>query len=401
MSEKFPSVLTAKKTETIEVDITVIKQELDTIEKKLDQTQKYSSDGLTAVVAALNQIKGEFDELKRTQPKVYEQKDKFKFYLEKDDDFFADKSFEHIKREGQKIQAEYWHSAEERLGNRFSSPYGEGWLGSAVSPLIRVMCYEPEYHFHNTICLGGRMKLDGYGWNSILYHELDGDVLIDNNGWGMQTNSPVSIYVEPTTVVNGVTIRPFEQQICNIICVSMNGGLPVYMGMDQDRFLMYNVNIQQHQGSTVGVKHGPVLKAPWYKVEQVTEGRHVALPDPRFINLQMEGPFSNKRKQAAMLLSGTNGTISNLNMHGFTCGPIIFSDHYWNINGITAHNGKKANGIQFVPDDQILLYCISQVGEKKRSAINGACPAFDGWYLPKRSTAPETKGFYQKGEVII
>lgn len=400
MSEFNPNILTGKKTETITVDITVIRQELDNIEKKLDKIQEHDVNGLTATVAALNQLKSEIDELKKVQPKVYEQRDKFKFYLEKDENYFADKSFAKIKEEGQKIQAEYWHSAEERLSKRFTSPYGEGWIGSAVSPLIRVMCYEPEYHFHNTICLGGRMKLDGFGWNSVLYNELDGDVLIDNNGWGMQTNAPVGIYVEPSTIVNGMTIRAVEQQICNVILASLNGGLPVYLAMNQDRFLMENVNIQQHQGALVGVKHGPILEAPWYKVRQVLEG-HVALPDPRFINLQMEGPFSNKRPQAAMLLSGTNGTISNLNLHGWKMGPLVFSDHYWNINGITAHNGKKANGVQFTSDEEILLYCISQVKSEKRSSVSGACPAFKGWYLPKRSLAPETAGFYQKGQVII
>lgn len=401
MPEQTPLILTGRKTEDFKVDASVIRKELDLIEKRLDATQTNSDNSFVQIAAALNHLKSESDQIKANQPKILEQRDKFKFYLEKDENFFADESLEKIISEGQKMQAEYWHSAEERLSKRFSSPYGAGWLGSAVSPLIRIMCYEPEYHFHNTIRLGGRMKLDGFGWNSVLYTELDGDnVLIDNNGWGMQTNAPVGIYVEPSTVVNGVTIRAFEQQICNIIIAALNGALPVYMAMNQDRFLMQNVNIQQHQGALVGVKHGPVLEAPWYKTVQVLEG-HVALPDPRFINLQMEGPFSSERKQAAMMLSGTNGIISNLNLHGWKNGVLVFSDHNWLINGITAHNGKKANGVQFAPDNEILLYCISQVESIKRSAVSCANPCFKGWYLPKWSKAPETAGFYNKGEMII
>lgn len=394
-------ILTGSKTEKIEVDASVIQQELDSIEKKLDKIQKDEADSLVAIAIAIAELKKEVKTLKQTQPKVFEQKDKFKFYLEKDENYFADESYKKIVAEGQKIQSEYWHSAEERLGKRFTSPSREGWLGSAVSPLIRIICYEPEYHFHDTLCLAGRMKLDGFGWNTVLYHELDGDkVLIDDNGWGMQTNSPVSIYVEPATNVDGMTIRSFEQQICNVILVSLNDGLPVYLGMNQDRFSMQNVNIQQHQGSLVGIKHGPLLDAPWYMVDQVREG-HVALPDPRFLNLQMEGPFSNERPQAAMMLSGINGIIQNLNLHGWAQGPIIFSDHDWLINGITANDGEKADNSKFIDRNKILLYCISQVEGTKRSAVTGANPSFEGWYLPKRSRAPRTAGFYRQGQVII
>lgn len=398
----FPSVLTAKKTETIEVDTAVIKQELDTIEKKLDQIQKYSSDGLTAVVAALNQIKGEFDELKRTQPKVYEQKDKFKFYLEKDENFFADKSFEHIINEGQKIQAEYWHSAEERLGARWGSPSGEGWLGTTVSPLIKIICNEPEYHFANTLRLPSRFQLTSHArFASVLYFEMNGDKkLIDNNRWGMQTNDPVCIYVEPSTVVNGAVMRNFEQGISNVIIVALNKGLPIYLGADQDRFWIQDVNIQQHQGSLVGIKNGPVLDADWYPVEQKISG-NVSLPDPRFLNIQMEGPFSNKRPQAAMMLTGLNGIISNLDLHGWMQGPVIFSDNNWILNGITADEGLTHDKRLFCDPREILTHCVSQVGEKRNSYVAPTAGGLDGWYLKKRSLAPRTAGFYTKGQVII
>jgi len=398
ITDTLPNILTATKTESFTFNTKEIKECFDNLERKLDDVQKNDQDGFKVLVQAVNQLKSEIDNKKVAPPNPFD------FYLKRDDGgYHADESWKKIIDEGQKIQSEYWFNGEERLGKRFTSPYGEGWIGSAVTPIIRIIGYEPEYWFRNTARLPGRFQFTHHahfgGYN---YFELNGEeVLYDDNGWGMQTNSPVCIYVESATKLDsGAIIRPFEQAIYNTAIVALNNGLPVYLSINPDRFWMKDVNIQQHQGSLVGIKHGLMLEKDWYPVEQIANVA-VALPDPRFINLQMEGPFSNKRKQAAMLLSGTNGIISNLNMHGWQNGVMIFSDHYWLINGITAHNGKNFSGAQFTSDKEIMLYCISQVKAEKRSAVSCACPAFKGWYLPKRSLAPESAGFYEKGQVII
>lgn len=386
----------------IKADIGPIKSEFDRLEAKLDQTQEKHEDEVTALNEAIKLLKKEIAEEKQKPSSLVD--NKFTFRLEKDDKHFnADKSLAKIIEEGQKYQVEYWHSGEERLGKRWSSPSGEGWLGSVVSPLVRVNFDEPEYHFRGTQRIPSRFCMSGgYGWSSVAYCELDSDeCLIDDNRWGTQTNARVGFYVEPASFVDDAVLRAHEQRISDLIIVTLNGGMPVYLGMNQDRFSMENVNIQQHQGALVGIKHGPILDADWYPVKQRPIG-NVSLPDPRFINMQMEGPFSNKPQQAAMMLSGLNGSITNLNLHGWAGGPVIFSDNNWLINGITVDEGLTADGRLFTDPNKILPYCISQVDPNaKRSAVGPVAGGFEGWYLPKRSKAPATKGFYQKGQTII
>jgi len=395
MDISLPNVLTATKTEKITVDASELKQYIENIEKKLDETQQQNKNAIIAIAQAIQQTQSEVNS-------AFVGKNRFEFYLERDSNLYADASLEKIIKEGQKIQSEYWHNAEERLGARWGSPSGEGWLGTTVSPLIKIICNEPEYHFANTLRLPSRFQLTSHArFASVLYFEMDGDKrMIDNNRWGMQTDDPVCIYVEPSTVVNGAVMRNFEQGISNVIIVALNKGLPVYLGADQDRFWIQDVNIQQHQGSLVGIKNGPVLDADWYPVEQKISG-NVSLPDPRFINIQMEGPFSNERPQAAMMLSGLNGIISNLNLHGWMQGPVIFSDNNWILNGITADEGLTHDKRLFCDPREILTHCVSQVGEKRNSYVAPTAGGLDGWYLPKRSKAPRTAGFYTEGQTII
>lgn len=398
ITDTLPNILTATKTESFTFNTKEIKECFDNLERKLDEVQQNDQDGFKVLVQAVNQLKSEIDN-KKVAPL-----NPFDFYLKRDDGgYHADKSWKKIIEEGQKIQSEYWFNGEERLGKRFASPYGEGWIGSAVTPIIRIIGYEPEYWFRNTARLPGRFQFTHHahfgGYN---YFELNGEeVLYDDNGWGMQTNSPVCIYVESATKLDsGAIIRPFEQAIYNTAIVALNNGLPVYLSINPDRFWMKDVNIQQHQGSLVGIKHGLMLEKDWYPVEQIANVA-VALPDPRFINLQMEGPFSNKRPQAAMMLSGLNGIISNLNLHGWLQGPLIFNDRNWVINGLTIDDGLKHNGSRFCSREEIVAYCISQAQTEKRSVVTGVVPWPKQWYLKKWSAAPDTAGFYQKGQMII
>lgn len=70
---------------------------------------------------------------------------KFTFVLEVDKDGYADASWNEIIVKGQRIQAEYWKRAEAYWGKDYSSPSGEGWLGAEVTPVISIVCIEPEY----------------------------------------------------------------------------------------------------------------------------------------------------------------------------------------------------------------------------------------------------------------
>lgn len=323
---------------------------------------------------------------------------KFSFVLELDEDGYADGSWNEIIAKGQNIQAEYWKRAEAFWGKDYSSPSGEGWLGSEVTPIISIVCIEPEYFFHNTARLPGKFQITcPVRWGSMLRFFSDGNqVVVDDVVYGMATHAPVGIYVEPGTTVGDMVMRSFDQGIENVVITSMNGTLPIYLAMDQDRFWLDRVKILQHQGALIGIKHGPPLRPEWYPVPQRIEGS-VWLRDARFNDLQMEGPHTDDRPQAAMLLSGANTIISNLNLYGWMQGPYCHSDRGLLINGLTMHSsaGKYCKVEEMVP------YTVSQKESKPGATITGISAPNEGWYLPKRSMAPRTQGWHKEGGTTL
>ena len=80
---------------------------------------------------------------------------KFEFVLGVDaDGHYSDESWEEIIKKGQELQYAYYKAAEDKYSKIW--PLFPGWHGSAMAPVIKIICEEPEYHFKDTKRLPGR-----------------------------------------------------------------------------------------------------------------------------------------------------------------------------------------------------------------------------------------------------
>ena len=436
--------LFATKTEEISVDASEIQEQLNNLSKRIDslkQSPASSSADLSSFTDMLHKLDNELKEIKNdttTDKSINDiTKDlkniknqlttiqsssnvnspisspnlKFEFVLGKDKEGFSDSSWEEIIKKGQQIQYEYWKEAEETWNKQFKMY--EGWHGSAMSPVIKIICEEPEYLFKNTVRLPGRFCLSSNSrWSSILRFYTFGDkVLKDDTGYGYKWDSPVCIYVEGKThtkMPDGGTMimKPFEQTIEEVIICPMTKGIPIYLSEDQDRLSIRDCKILSHGGAQVGIRHGPQLAEnnyPWEGVTQSKKGdSNVWITDPRFVDLQMEGPHNNKRPQAAMFMSGANIIVQNLNLYGWMQGPYFHGGINRIINGLTQHWGNTSDGRMYCARDEVVSYTVSYTDNTK-DTDSFSCIAgnFKQWYLKKHSRAPEKGGWHNKGELIL
>ena len=436
--------LFAKKTEEISVDASEIQEQLNNLSKRIDslkQSPASSSADLSSFTDMLHKLDNELKEIKNdttTDKSINDiTKDlkniknqlttiqsssnvnspisspnlKFEFVLGKDKEGFSDSSWEEIIKKGQQIQYEYWKEAEETWNKQFKMY--EGWHGSAMSPVIKIICEEPEYLFKNTVRLPGRFCLSSNSrWSSILRFYTFGDkVLKDDTGYGYKWDSPVCIYVEGKThtkMPDGGTMimKPFEQTIEEVIICPMTKGIPIYLSEDQDRLSIRDCKILSHGGAQVGIRHGPQLAEnnyPWEGVTQSKKGdSNVWITDPRFVDLQMEGPHNNKRPQAAMFMSGANIIVQNLNLYGWMQGPYFHGGINRIINGLTQHWGNTSDGRMYCARDEVVSYTVSYTDNTK-DTDSFSCIAgnFKQWYLKKHSRAPEKGGWHNQGELIL
>jgi len=345
----------------------------------------------------------------KTYSDVKLEPDKFEFVLGVDaDGHYSDESWEEIIKKGQELQYAYYKAAEDKYSKIW--PLFPGWHGSAMAPVIKIICEEPEYHFKDTKRLPGRFCLSSNRrWSSVLRFYGDGQkVLKDTIAYGTATNAPVGLYVEGKTKVQTsqgeMLMKPFEQTIEDVILCAHNGVLPIYLSMNQDRFCIRGAKILQHQGALIGIKHGPIINETNYPFPAIqdTEGNNVYLADPRFENLQMEGPHNNKRPQAAMLLSGNNIIISNLNLYGWMQGPYLHGGQNRLINGLTQHWGNTHDGRMYCSRDEIVSYTVCYRSNTKDSdCFSGIAGNFKQWYLPKRSKVPSKGGWHNAGEHVL
>ena len=399
-------------------DETELSNKIQSLESKVENYIKFDTSTDNTFAESIGSIQRDIKDLKEQQvnykPVVNvepsQPASKFEFVLEKDAEGFSDTSWENIIREGQKIQYEYWKKAEEVWNKKFKMY--EGWHGSAMSPVIKIICEEPEYLFKNTVRLPGRFCLSSNRrWSSILRFYTIGDkVLIDDTGYGHKWNAPVCIYVEGKTYTKmpdggTMVMKPFEQTIEEVIIVPMTKGIPVYLCENQDRFCMRHTKILSHGGANIGVRHGPKLakdKYPWEGVTQSGDDFNVWLTDPRFESLQLEGPHNNKRPQAAMAMSGANIIISNLNLYGWMQGPYLYGGINRVINGLTQHWGNTSDGRMFCARDEVVSFTISYTDDTRgKDAITGVAGDFKQWYLRKGSRAPEKGGWHNFNEPIL
>lgn len=345
------------------------------------------------------------------EPVVAPASNPYQFILKDENgDGDVDEEWEAIITKGQAIQAKVWIEKEKYWTDLLGTPpAGElGWYGTSTMPTIQIVCLEGEYFFHDTARLPGRFQVTcPTRWGSMLRFYGDGDkVIVDDIAYGIATNSPIGIYVEPKTVVeteNGtMTVKPFEQQIERVIIVGMKGVMPVYLAQNQDRFAMLDCNLQQHQGSMIGIKHGPPLQGRSYPfpATQVLDG-NTYLADPRILDCQLEGPHSGARKQAAIFMSGNNMIFRGLNFYGWTTGILCHGGQGRVVDSITMHDGVTADGRRFTSKDNILAVALSTRPGVNEDSVSGVAGGFKVWVLPKRSPAPATAGWYVKGEGLL
>lgn len=392
---------------------TVLEEEtgflIDEINRLSEENERYI-DMLSQLACSVENLENQIIDQKNS-PNLPPKDNKYEFVLEKDADGSSDESWEKIIKEGQKIQYEYWKKAEKNWNSRVKMP--EGWHGSAMSPVIKIMCEEPEYIFKNTVRLPGRFCLSSSRrWSSVLRFYTFGDkVLKDDTGYGYKWDSPVCIYVEGKTYVKmpdggEMVMKPFEQTIEEVIICPMLKGTPIYLSENQDRLSIRNCKILSHGGSQVGIRHGPKLaenKYPWEGVKQSKQGDYnVWLTDPRFVDLQMEGPHNNKRPQAAMFMTGANIMIQNLNLYGWMQGPYLHGGINRVINGLTQHWGNTSDGRKFCSKEEVVSYIVSYTSINRGSdAFDCVAGGFKRWYLPKAKPCPYTGGWHKKGEKIL
>jgi len=390
-------------------DDTKLTSRVDILESKLENYIKFDTSTDSNFNESIGSLQKEItalkDQLANYKPEanieVTKPANKFEFVLEKDSQGFADESWEKIIKEGQRIQFEYWKKAEEKWGKIYKM--FPGWHGSAMSPVIKILAEEPEYYFKSTARLPGRFQLSSTRrWASILRFYATGDkVLKDDIRYATQTNAPIGLYVEGKTRVGEMLIKPFEQTIDNVILCSMQKNIPIYLSQNQDRLNINNVKILSHGGANIGIKHGPALSKDNYPFDAIqdTTGDQVWLTDPRFQDLQLEGPHNNQRPQAAMVLCGANIIISNLNMYGWMQGPYLHGTKNALVNGITIHNGLTSDGRRFCADDEIITLTISK--QDDNDIVTGVAGGFKVWVLPKRGRVPSKGGWHNAGEVIL
>ena len=369
--------------------------------RALEQKPDVPSGLLQSIEARINALENE--------PKPKDESAKFTFVLMDDDgDNFADDEWEEIIAKGQAIQAEYWFKKEAFWRDKVSSPSGPGWLGTATMPIIRILCVEPEYFFHNTVRLPGRFEvLCPSRWGSILRFYGDGyRALIDDVVYGFATMAPVGIYVEPETTVKtssgDIIIRPFEQAIRNLVLAAHNGSLPVYMAQNQDRFSMRSCKFLQHEGRLseyiqVAIKHGPPLRTRNYPFPAVQSPQgNVWLTEPSFSDIQFEGPHSNKRREAIGFFSGANMRFTDFTILGWKMGIYCHGGYGRVISGWTMDHGKK-----FAKSQELLPWILCTTKGEAPDVVQPNASGLEGWVLPKFSPAPRTAGWHTKGEAIF
>lgn len=399
--------------ESLQEDVTQelyssIDEKTTELKQKFEILEKISNSADTSLISNINELSNKIDNLELSSPETIHTSNKFEFVLEKDENGFSDDSWEDIIKKGQEIQYAYYKAAEDKYSKIW--PLFPGWHGSAMSPVIKIVCMEPEYHFKDTKRLPGRFCLSSPSrWSSVLRFYGDGEKVIkDTIPYGTATNAPIGLYVEGKTKIQTsqgeMLMKPFEQTIEDVIICAHNGVLPIYLSMNQDRFCIRGAKILQHQGALIGIKHGPIINETNYPFPAVqdTEGNNVYLADPRFENLQMEGPHTNKRPQAAMLLSGNNIIISNLNLYGWMQGPYLHGGQNRLINGLTQHWGNTHDGRMYCDRDEIVSYTVCYKNNTKDTdSFSGIAGNFKQWYIPKRSKLSSTGGWHKSGEYCL
>jgi len=327
----------------------------------------------------------------------------FAFKLENDAEGYADGSWADIIAVGQSLQKPYYDKSEDYWSStQGDSPSGEGWYGSTEMPVISIICEEPVYRFRNTARIPGRFRVTSPAHRGSVLRMLgDGEkILRDNTPYGTQTDAPIGLYVEPSTITNnGMHARNFEQTVENVSVVGQKGTMAMYIANNAFNLLVTDANFQSHQGAKIVIKHGPALDADWYPVIQLDSP--VYLPDPVFRNLLIEGDHKTFRKACGILISGNNMIFQNLNFYGCLHGIYAHGGQGRVVNGCSMHHGATADGRSWANKDEFLLCLLSQRDGNNPDSISGNAGVGESLAMRKGSRMPKTAGWHNAGEVTL
>jgi hypothetical protein len=341
--------------------------------------------------------------LEESKPSTQSPYGKFSYVLKNDADGFADTSWENIIANGQDLQRPYYVKSEAHWqAIQGDSPSGEGWYGSTEMPVISIVCEEPVYKFRNTARIPGRFRVTSPAHRGSVLRMLGNGskILHDDTPYGTQTDAPIGLYVEPSTIApNGMHVRNFEQTIENVSVVGQNGTMPLYIACNAFNLLVQNANFQSHQGAKIVIKHGPMIPAQWYPATQTPSP--VYLPDPVFQNLLIEGDHKTMRKACGILASGNNMIFQNLNFYGCLHGLYLHGGQGRVVNGCTMHHGATADGRSWANKEEFLLALVSQRANNNPDSITGNAGVGEAMLITKGSPMSRTLGWHKAGDSTL
>lgn len=324
-----------------------------------------------------------------------------------------DKSLDEAIRKGQELQQPFWEEGEARFQSEFgNSPSGKGWYGSTHMPVITLLFSGSEYRFHNTIRLPGRFQMRSVTrWGPAIRTLGDGDKVLKVEsifGWNPCVGHPIGIYTEPATELpSGMIVRPFEQDIRDNMIVAHNNCVPVYLAQNPDRLQIVNNNIQAHQGSNIGIFHGPHINADWMP-KSARSGDDVYLGDATISYNQIEGPHrmehNGSRKQAGIFYSGQAVQTCFNRFFGYSQCIYSHGGRSRISMGNQAYAKPTADGRVWARVSELVgtTFCIPTANKPEEDEIHPTVGAFyNDIKVGKGIEAQKTAGWHKAGEAFL
>ena len=324
-----------------------------------------------------------------------------------------DKSLEEAIRKGQELQQSFWEEGEEIFTAEFGpSPAGKGWYGSTHMPVITLLFSGSEYRFHNTIRIPGRFQMKSVTrWGPAIRTLGDGDKVLRVEsifGWNPCVGHPIGIYTEPATELpSGMIVRPFEQDIRDNMIVAHNNCVPVYLAQNPDRLQIVNNNIQAHQGSNIGIFHGPHIEIHWMP-KAARPNDDVYLGDSTISYNQIEGPHrmehNGSRKQAGIFYSGQAVQTCFNRFFGYSQCIYSHGGRSRVSMGNQAYAKPTADGRVWARPNELVgtTFCIPKENRAGEDLLLETVGAFyDDLQEPKSSPVHKTAGWHKAGEAFL
>ena len=346
--------------------------------------------------------------LKDLKPKS--DQDEYTFLIDHAD---PDESLERAIRLGQEIQQPFWEEGEEKFQKEFgNSPSGKGWYGSTYMPVITLLFSGSQYRFHDTIRIPGRFQMKSVTrWGPAIRTLGDGDKVLKVDsifGWNPCVGHPIGVYTEPATELpSGMIVRPFEQDIRDCMIVAHNNSVPVYLAQNPDRLQIVNNNIQAHQGSNIGIFHGPHIDADWMP-KSARSGDDVYLGDSTINHNQFEGPHrmehNGSRKQAGIFFSGQAVQTCFNRFFGYSQCIYSHGGRSRVSMGNQAYAKPTADGRIWARAAELVgtTFCMPKENLSSEDAIFETVGAFyEDLQVPKGSQVQKTAGWHKAGEAFL